>query len=106
MGRSLNFVSLFACFLCKLPLILRVVWILKTWAGDIYKGTQDIEFEQDWSVGLVATYAMDRKWNTIFLVSGIFPGIADCVIMLGVECIINLLNLMKSLVPFLRKWKF
>ena len=53
--------SLFACFLCKLPFILRVGRKLKTWAGDIFKGILDIEFEQDRSVGLVATYAMDRK---------------------------------------------
>ena len=46
------------------------------------QGDLDIEFEQDWSVGLVAMYAMDRKWKTIFLVSGIFPGIADSVILL------------------------
>ena len=45
---------LFASLLCKIPLILRVGRKLKIWAGDICKGTQNIEFEQDWSVGLVA----------------------------------------------------
>ena len=35
------------CFLCKLPLILRVGQKLKKWAGDICKGTLAIEFEQD-----------------------------------------------------------
>ena len=47
-------VSLFACFLCKLPFILRVGQKLKiklTW--DICKGMLDNKFEQDWSVGLV-----------------------------------------------------
>ena len=34
---------------------------MKKRARDICKGTLDIEFEQDWSVGLVATYSMDRK---------------------------------------------
>ena len=32
----------------------------KKWAGDICKGTPDIEFEQDWSVGLGAT-SCDRQ---------------------------------------------
>ena len=45
----------FACFLSKLPLILIVGWKGKKQAGDICKGTPDIEFEQDWSVGLGAT---------------------------------------------------
>ena len=39
--------TLFACFLCKLPLILRVGRKLKTWAGDISEVILDIEFEQD-----------------------------------------------------------
>ena len=47
---------------------------------DICKGTPDIEFEQDWSVG---------KLKTIFLVSRIFSGKADSVILLGFECTIN-----------------
>ena len=43
-------------------------------------------------------------FSFIFLVSGIFPGKADSVIMLGFECTINLQNL-KSLEIFLRKLK-
>ena len=35
-------------FLCELPLILRVARKRKTQAGDICKGTPDIEFEHDW----------------------------------------------------------
>ena len=48
--------SSYAYFLRKLPLILRIgpKYKIKR-AGDIYKGTLDIEFEQNWSVGLVAT---------------------------------------------------
>ena len=49
-------------------------WKLETWAGDIYKGTLYIEFEQDWSVGLVATYAMNRKWKTILFSFRDFSG--------------------------------
>ena len=37
----------------------------------------------------------DRQLKTIFLVSGIFPGKADSVILLGFECTINTLNLNK-----------
>ena len=44
--KNLNF------FLCELPLILRVI---KKKAGDICKGTLDIECERDWSVSLGAT---------------------------------------------------
>ena len=63
----------------------------------ICKGTLDIEFERDWSVGLGATLddATERKLKTIFLVSGIFPGKADSVILLGFECTINPQNIIK-----------
>ena len=40
-------------------------------ARDICKGTLDVEFERDWSVGLGATLGDGRKLKTIFLVSGI-----------------------------------
>ena len=42
-------------FLCELPLILRVDRKWKKQTGDVCKGTQDVECEQDWSVGLGAT---------------------------------------------------
>ena len=38
-------------FLCELPLNLGVARKWKEQTEDIYKGTPDIEFEQDWSVG-------------------------------------------------------
>ena len=44
-------------FLCELPLILGVARKRKEQAEDIYNGTPDIEFEQDWSVGLGAILA-------------------------------------------------
>ena len=70
-------------FLSELHLILRVGQKRKEQAEDICKGTPDIEFEQDWSVGLGATvhYMTDRKLKTIFLVLRIFLGKADSVIL-------------------------
>ena len=65
-------------------------------ALDICKGILDIECERDWSVSLGATLDdADRKLNTIFLVSGIFPGKADSVILLVFECTICPQNLIK-----------
>ena len=75
-------------------------------ARDICKGTLDIEFERDWSFSLGATLAKYRKLKAIFLVSGIFPGKVDSVILLGFEFTIGPQNVIKSLKPFLRKWKF
>ena len=65
--------------------------------GNICKGTPDIEFEQDWSVGLDATVrsVTYRKLKTILLVSSIFSGKADHVIFLGFECTISTQNLIK-----------
>ena len=44
-------------FFCELPLILGVTRKRKEQAEDICKGTPDIKFEQDWSVGLGAILA-------------------------------------------------
>ena len=76
-------------FICELPLILRVDRKRKKPTRDICKGTLDIEFQRDWSVGQVLFQLIARKLKTIFLVSGIFPGKADSVILLGFECTIN-----------------
>ena len=65
-------------------------------ARDVCKGTLDIEYERDWSVSLGTTLGEGQKIkNYFFLVSGIFPGKADNVIMLGFECTINPQNLNK-----------
>ena len=48
-------------FLYELPLILGVARKRKKQAEDIYKGTPDIEFEQDGSVGLGAILADGQK---------------------------------------------
>ena len=47
----------------------------------------------------------DRKLKTIFLVSGIFPGKADNVILLGFECTINPQNFMKIVETDFQKTK-
>ena len=69
---------------------------MKRRVGDNCKRTLNIEFEQDWSVGLSATLgdAMDRKLK-IFPGTKIFPGKSDSAILLGYECTINPQNLMK-----------
>ena len=46
----------------------------------------------------IGQLATDRKLKTIFLVSGIIPGKADSVILLGFECTINPQNLIKIVV--------
>ena len=53
-------------FLCELPLIFGLGKTKKT-ARDIYKRTQDIEFERDRSIGLGSTMGdgqTDRKTHT------------------------------------------
>ena len=47
-------------------LILGVTRKRKEQAEDICKGTPDIKFEQDWSVGLGATLRADRKLKKYF----------------------------------------
>ena len=60
-------------FLCELPLIFRIDLKRKKQAGDICKGTLDIECERDWSVSLGAMLgnAMCRKLKTL-LFQGFF----------------------------------
>ena len=48
-------------FLCELPLIFGAARKRKEQAEDIYKGTPDIEFEQDGSGGLGAILADAQK---------------------------------------------
>ena len=68
-------------------------------------GTLGIECERDRSVGLRATLGNGLKIKTIFLVSGIFPGKADSVILLGFEYTINPENLIKILGAIFEKIK-
>ena len=58
-------------------------------AGDICKGTTDIEFEQDWSVGLGAMLGDGHKVKNYFSSFRDFSGKADSVILLHFECTIN-----------------
>ena len=53
-------------FLCELPLILRVDRKRKKQAGDIWKGTLDIECERDWSVSLGAMLDAAQKIKNYF----------------------------------------
>ena len=59
------------------------------------QGDPDIEFEQIGQLIQALRCVRDRKLTTIFLVSRIFPGKADGVILLGFECTINTPNLNK-----------
>ena len=52
--------------LCELPLILWVARKRKKQAEDMCKRTPDIEFEQDWSVGLGAILADGQKIKNYF----------------------------------------
>ena len=71
----------------ELPLVLTVVWEIKT-AGDTCKRALDIEFEPRLVSWFIGTTLGDGKKKSIFLVSGIFLGKADSVILLGFECTI------------------
>ena len=75
----------------------------KEQAEDICKGTPDVEFEQDWSIGLGAVSADGQEFKTIFLVSGIFPVKANSVILLGFECTINPQHLIKIVIAIFEK---
>ena len=97
--------SSFSCFLSKLPLILLVGRKRKKRAGVICRGPLVFNMNKInhglISVGFGATLRERQKiLKTIFLVSGIFPGKADSVKLLGFECTINTQNLNKSLEPF------
>ena len=82
-------------FLCELPLILGVARKRKEQAEDIYKGTPDIEFEQDWSVGLGTILADEQKIKNYFSSFRNFLGKSDSGILLDVDRTINPQNLIK-----------
>ena len=65
--------------------------------------TPDIEFEQDWSVGVDTTLHERQKIKNYFLVSRIFPEKADSVILLGFECTMNTQNLNKIVAAIFEK---
>ena len=77
----------------------------KKQADDICKIALDIEFEQDWSVGLGATLGNGKKIKKI-LFTRIFPGKADSVILLGFACCINSQNFMKIVWALFEKMDF
>ena len=98
-------IDMFKFFLCELPLILGVTRKRKEQAEDICKGTPDIEFEQDWSVDLGAILATGTKSKSIFLVSGIFSGRSDSVILMGFELTRNPQNLIKIVRAIFEKFE-
>ena len=63
-----------SCFLCELPLILRLGRKWKGLAGDNCKKTLNIEFGQDWSVGLGAMLGVDWKLKKDFSSQKDFSG--------------------------------
>ena len=63
--------------------------------GNICKGTPDMEFEQDWSVGIGATLRDRQKIKNYSSSFKDFSEKADSVILLGFECTINTQNLNK-----------
>ena len=77
----------------------------KTKARDICKRILYIEFERDWRVGLGPELGDGKNLKYIFPVSGIFPGKADSVILLGFECTINPQNLIKIVGAIFEKIK-
>ena len=79
---------------------------MKKEAGDIYKGTLDIECERDWPVALRATLGDTQKIKNYFSsFRDFFSEKADSVILLGFESTINTQNLNKIVVVILRKSK-
>ena len=67
--KNLNFF-----FLCELSLILKVDLKRKKRARGICKGTLDIEFERDWSVGLGAKLDDGQKIKNYFSSFRVFSG--------------------------------
>ena len=61
----------------------------KTKVRDICERTLDIYFKGDWWVGLGPALGDGKNLKYVFPVSGIFPGKANSVILLGFECTIN-----------------
>ena len=81
---------MFNFFLCELLLILTVSLKKRKWR--YLQGALDIEFGRDWSFGLGAPLG-DGHTEFFFSVSGIFPGKAESVTLLGFQCTVNPQNL-------------
>ena len=93
----------------KVPLILRVGRKWKGRAGNNYKSTLNIEFEQDGSTRcptLDATLGDREKIKkNIILVTRIFLRKSDSAVLLGFKCTINPQNLMKIVRAIFEKMK-
>ena len=77
----------------------------KIMATNICKRILHMVFERDWWIGLGPALGDGKHLKYIFPVSGIFPGKADSVILLGFECTINTQNLTKIVGAILEKIK-
>ena len=82
-------------FLCELRLILRIDRKRENELEIFARGPQISNVNQIGQLVQALHQATSRRLKTIFLVSGIFSGKADSVILLGFECTINLENLIK-----------
>ena len=69
--------------------------IRKEQEEDICKGTPDVEFEQDWSIGLGATLSDGQKIKNYFSSLRNFLEKVNSVILFGFESTINSQNLIK-----------
>ena len=96
---SLNF------FLCELPLILRVDRKREKKLEIFARGPQISNLNEIGHLVQSLRQATNRKLKTIFLVSGIFPGKTDSVILLGFERTINPENLIKIVGAIFEKIK-
>ena len=95
-------------FICELPFILRVdrKRKKKKRARDIFaRGPQISNLNEIRHLVQALCQATNRKLKNIFLVSGIFPGKADNVILLGFECTINPQILIKIVAAIFEKIK-
>ena len=78
---------------------------LKGRARDNCRRALNIEFEQDWSVGLGAMLGDGEKMIKYFSSYNIFSGKADNAIFFGFECTINPHNLIKIVGTIFEKMK-
>ena len=93
-------------FLCELPLIFGVDRKRKNELKIFAGGPQISNVNEIGQLVQALRQATDRKLKTIFLVSGIFPGKTDSVILLGLECTINPQNLIKIVGAIFEKINF
>ena len=90
-------------FLCELPLILGVA--RKNRQKIFSGGLKILNLNKIGQLVKALRYVTDRKLKTIFLVSGLFPGKADSVILLGFEYTVDPQNLIKIVRAIFEKFE-